>query len=202
MVATSISTLKGRDYAYERIKNDYYREPRWAVEKLLQNEQFQGSVLDPCCGGGTIVSCCLDHGLTATGSDIASHGFGGVADFFSLDAVVDNVIGNPPFSLGEDFVRYALTLVRFKVAFLLRINFLEAEERSLLFSETPLARVWVLRKRASCPPGIDKATGLVIDIGRDHNGALLVPPASGGTMTLAWFVWQVGWDRWPQIRWL
>ena len=47
----------------------------------------------------------------------------------------------------------------------------------------------------TCPPGIDKETGQIIDIGRDHNGALLVPHTTNGVLLYAWYVWQIGWDR-------
>jgi hypothetical protein len=72
MIATSVSTMKGHAYRYEPIPNEYFREPRWAPERLFDNEPIQGSLHDPCCGGGTIVSVALDRGLQATGSDIVT----------------------------------------------------------------------------------------------------------------------------------
>ena len=38
-------------------------EPRWAVDIMLDAVDFDGEVLDPCCGIGTIVSACLDRGI-------------------------------------------------------------------------------------------------------------------------------------------
>jgi hypothetical protein len=44
-------------------------------------------------------------------------------------------------------------------------------KRQLMFRETPLARVWVSRRRVSMPPG-----------GTDIE-------AKGGSIAYAWFVW-------------
>jgi hypothetical protein len=201
MIATTVSTLKGAPYAYYRVENNYYREPRWAVERLFDHEPLKGSVHDPCCGGGTIVSVALDRSLIATGSDIIPNwGFGEVKDFRDLDTRVDNWVLNPPFPQIVEIVEHGLTLVRYKVIVLARVAFLEAQRRQEFFEDTPLARVWVHRNRLSCPPGIDMETGEIIDIGRDRNGALLVPEARGGTMPLAWFVWIRGWRKAPEIR--
>jgi hypothetical protein len=86
------------------------------------------------------------------------------------------------------------------VAFLLPVSFDETVKRDAVLDHAPLARVWRFRQRPTCSPGIDKKTGQLIDIGRDHNGALLVPHVTGGSMLYAWYVWEIGWDRWPQYR--
>jgi hypothetical protein len=115
---------------------------------------------------------------------------------------VDNLVLNPPFSRIVEFVEHGLTLVKYKVIVLARVAFLESQGRQNFFATTPLARVWVSRRRMSCPPGVDRATGEVFNTGRDHNSALIVPDATGGTMPLAWFVWERGWRKAPEIRWL
>jgi hypothetical protein len=38
----------------ERHREDWYAERRFTVEQLLDEEAFEGEVLDQCCGGGTI----------------------------------------------------------------------------------------------------------------------------------------------------
>jgi hypothetical protein len=70
------------------VDKDFYVEPRWVVHLLLDVESFEGSVLDPCCGSGTIPSVCLERGIPAIGSDIVYPGFGEVRDLFTLEAFV------------------------------------------------------------------------------------------------------------------
>jgi hypothetical protein len=48
-----------RHSGYPRDQQEWYVEPRWCVELMLDQlerdgEPFEGEVLDPCCGGGTI----------------------------------------------------------------------------------------------------------------------------------------------------
>lgn len=64
----------------------------------------------------------------------------------------DAVVGNPPFSQAEEFVRHAHTLVATggSVAFLLRLAFLEGKKRGDgLWKEFPLARLYVCSARPS-----------------------------------------------------
>lgn len=85
-----------RNSGYERVYRDFYVEPRWVVRLLLDVESFEGAVVDPCCGTGTIPSVCLERGIPATGSDIVNRGFGEVRDLFSITERVDNIISNGP----------------------------------------------------------------------------------------------------------
>jgi hypothetical protein len=80
----------------DRQPEDWYPEPRFVVEQLLDAESFEGEVLDPCCGGDTIVSVCLSRGIPARGSDIVTRGFGEVRDLFTITEKVDNIISNVP----------------------------------------------------------------------------------------------------------
>jgi hypothetical protein len=180
---------------YPRVDDEYYREPAWIIDALLDVVPFTGSILDPCCGGGRIPSRCLERGMDATGSDIVKHGFGTVQDFFDRTAPVDNVISNPPYCLAEDVAKHALGIARHKVALLLRLAFLEGRCRRDFFQSTPPAQVLVSIRRVSCPPG-------VLDGPRDRWGAIMQPQESGGKMPYAWFVWQVGYTGQPVIGWL
>jgi hypothetical protein len=91
---------------HDREANEWYVEPPWCVHQLLDHldaigEPIKGGVLDPACGGGTIVSVCLSRGIPATGSDYVDRGFGAVRDLFDLTEKVDNIIVNVPFSKAE-----------------------------------------------------------------------------------------------------
>jgi hypothetical protein len=34
--------------------NDFYKTPAWASHALMVFERFEGSILEPCCGDGSI----------------------------------------------------------------------------------------------------------------------------------------------------
>ncbi len=170
---------------YARAEADWYQEPAWVVNALLDRERFTGLSWDPSCGGGTIPEAMLARGLPCYGSDLADRGYGRTGvDFFSTTKSTDNIVTNPPYGVIEPYIRHALTLARSKVAILARLALLESTRRQALFRETPLARVWVSHRRVSMPPG-----------GTDV-------PASGGTVAYAWFVWDHSHVSAPVIGWL
>jgi hypothetical protein len=186
MTAVAISALKRQ--SYERAKHDYYREPRWLIDRFLAGEPFTGQVRDPAAGGGTIISACLDHGLDAVGSDLVDRGFKcEIRDFFTITGPVDNVFSNPPYGLAEEFARHALAITERKVVLLLRLAFLESIRRERFFTDYPFTRLWVCWPRPSMPDGHVTGTNGT----RDHNGALFVPPARGGSMLYGFFVWDL-----------
>jgi hypothetical protein len=187
----------GLPSGYPRAANDYYTEPRWLVDALLRHERFVDPVIDPCCGGGSIVAALRDAGYAATGSDIADRGFGERADVLQLRQPIASLVSNPPFKLAEQIVWRCLPLLipGGKLALLLRLAFLESQERQRLFDETPLARVLVPRQRASMPPGCT-------DGPRDHHGALIPAAASGGSTPYAWFIWEPGCVHPTTLGWI
>ena len=180
----SVSTLKGAPY--RRAKHDFYVEPHWLVNALLDVEMFTGTVLDPACGSGTIVSCCRERGIKATGADIVDRGFKHVQvqDFFERTEPVDAIICNPPYKLAQRFVERGLTLAP-KVVMLLRLVFVEGQRRKRFYAATPPARIWVTARRASIPDGAHSGQ-------RDRHGAVVQPEGKGGSVVYAWFVWQRG----------
>lgn len=185
-----------RSSGYDRAAEDWYREPPWLVDALLDVEHFDGAVLDPACGGGTIPSCCLSRGIPAYGADIVDRGWE-VADFFDQSQPWDNIITNPPFNRAQEFVEHALSLARRKVAIVQRLAFLEGQKRRRLFETTPLARVWVSSRRACMPPGAGWGDGQ-----RDQWGALRTQEGRGGAIAYAWFVWDKAHQGPPSLGWL
>ena len=174
----------------DRAEGDFYVEPAWVVEALLDVERFSGGIWDPACGQGTIpkVLKARGHG-SIIATDLVDHGYGQAGyDFPALNyrAVggADNIICNPPFKLAEAFVRQGLKFAKFKVAMLFRLAFLEGQARARLFDTTPLARVHVFSRRVSMPPG-----GQGIE-------------AKGGAVAFAWFVWEHGYEGSPTLHWL
>jgi hypothetical protein len=170
---------------YEPDPLEWLVEPRSCVDQFLDAEEFDGEVLDPCCGGGTIVAACLARGIPARGSDLVDRGFGEVCDFKSITEPVENIVSNFPYSRAEEFARHALGLARRKVALILRVNFWCSQRRNAFFREFPPIRFYPCSDRPSMPPG--KQTGEY-----DRFGALVQPPSSGGTADYGWFVFKRG----------
>ena len=170
---------------------DFYIEPAWTVDALLDVETFFGTIWDPACGSGTIVKTCLARGLTAVGSDIADRGFGGVQDFLSIDHLfvnVDAIICNPPYKLGEAFIRRAFTVAP-KVAMLVQSKFPYSQKRHALFTQRPPARMYHLSTRPSMPPGEKLLAGTV--------------EAKGGKLDYLWIIWDIERQVGPtETRWL
>ncbi len=175
-----------RASGYERVEADWYVEPRWLVDALLDVEPFEGVTWDPACGGGTIPRAVADRGIEALATDIADRGFGvsGV-DFLQSQRQVANIVSNPPYGIIQPWIERALTMTTHKVAILARLALLEGQaRRTTLFAKTPPARVWVSSRRPSMPPG-----------GTDV-------PARGGTIAYGWFVWDRGHSGPTTLGWL
>ena len=174
-----------RASGYDRVASDWYVEPAWTVNALLDVESFTGKSWDPSCGGGNIPRVMQARGLYCVGSDIADRGFGTTdLSFFDAEWIVNNIVTNPPYGIIESYIERALRLTTHKVAILARLAFLEGIKRRAFFKSTPLARVWVSSRRISMPPG-----------GTDIE-------AKGGAIAYAWFVWEHGHAGRPEVDWL
>lgn len=163
-----------RGSGYEKVVNNWYIEPISAVVALLGAERFWGTIVDPCCGKGTIPTTCRVAGLDCRGFDLVNRGYSqDPIDFFTSDySWADHIICNPPFDLLEKFVLKAIGEAKHKVAVLVRLSWLESDGRyKRIFEPYPPAHIWVFRNRISCPPG-----------GTDI-------PAKGGAVAYAWVVW-------------
>jgi len=176
-----------RQSGYIRETHDFYVEPRWVTRLLLDVEQFDGEILDPCCGIGSIPAVCRERGLSASGSDIVDYGFGAQRDLFSITDEVDNIISNVPYALSERCAEYMLALARRKVALILPMSFWESEGRETFFRQHPPIRWWACASRPSMPPGTLAGE-------RDKFGAVIQPPSKGGTQPYGWFVWERGYQ--------
>ncbi len=171
--------------AQRRAFEDYYSTPSFVTEALLEREEFNGNIWEPCCGEGSISECLKAHKLDVYSSDIKDWGYGEVADFLDTVRDCDHIITNPKYL--DNFHLYsaahAIHIARKKVAFLLPITFCESPRRSRFLNDSPLKavyvfayRVWTLRKGYTGTPASRKC--------------------------FAWFVWERGWKKEPVIRWL
>jgi len=140
-------------------------------------------VLEPSAGGGAFVRALRRRGTPVHALDVDPTAPGlheatthAVGDFLGWQGEADWVVGNPPYSDAEAHVRHALSISP-RVAFLLRLAFLESAERLPLWSAHRPRRVYVLSERPSF-------TG-------------------GGTDSAAygWFVWD-GSPKRTELEWL
>ena len=153
-----------------RSEGDFYRTPRWCVEALLKEESFDGVVLDPGCGDGSIalslgvalpalrvVGVERDKSLAklaeCRGVSVFCGDFLNYAQEVAAHTPFDAAVGNPPYREAALFARAALKCVRpgGRVCFLLRLNFLGSSRKriDLVGSDSELARVYVLSRRPS-----------------------------------------------------
>jgi hypothetical protein len=173
-----------RSPGHPRAARDFYVEPEWSVDLLLQNERFIGDVWDPCAGSATIVRACKRAGITVNGSDLVSHDpmlVNGGIDFLLVDRPYQgaqqpmNIVFNPPYGEAQKFILRALSIVRCKVAAIVQQQFPYSLERHALFRDYPPARVYFLSSRPSMPPGEAYLAGTI--------------KARGGKTDYLWMVW-------------
>jgi hypothetical protein len=182
-----------------REDNDHYPTPyelaRAALDQLPYMNYPQ-SVLDAGCGSGVWGQAARDkwgYSFLLDGVDIRDVGVpAGYGEVYQLDYTTerldgkyDVVIGNPPYSHAEAFVRKALTNT-FNggyVLFLLRLAMLEGQARMTgLWREYPPMRVAVLGARPSFTGnGKTDATAYAVYLWRK---------GYDGETTLSWLDWK------------
>lgn len=162
---TVSSTARGG----KRSPADNYPTPFWPTRALLKRvgnkAPFVGGYwLEPSAGLGNIITA-----VNASRSDVRwtviekrkqcrlSLYKTGVANFLITDFLkvrdvdlvhkTDLIIGNPPFSLAQQFIEHGLMLAPY-VCFLLRLNYLGTEDRNAFFQRR-MPDIWVVPNRIS-----------------------------------------------------
>lgn len=164
----------------------YVTDPK-AVEMLLTVEGFDYRIWEPCVGLGHISGVLEKHGYEVRKSDIIDRIGNEELDFLSCAEVWEgDIVTNPPYSKAQRIVEKALDCIEegHKVAMLLKLTFLEGQERRKLFERTPPSRIWVFSKRVSCAKNGDFA--------RDGNGAVCY----------MWAIWKKPFGDKCEVRWI
>jgi len=182
--------------AYARAADDWYVEPPWVSERLLDAERFDGGAHDPACGVGAIPDVLASRGLPSSGADIVDRAQGKFAlrDFLIPipSPAWPNIVCNPPASKLIPFVEQALAPVEpgGLVAVLAPLKWAASQGRYDLFSRPEMERVVILSRRPSIPPGeLLKAEGEAI--------------RKCGSIDFGWFLWRAGKGKpGPRIDWL
>jgi hypothetical protein len=167
-------------------RDDLYETPAEAVHALLGVETIpSGAIWEPACGPGAIARVLRAAGHEVWATDLVDYespdqdqsGIDFLMEHGSAPYYIGSIITNPPFKLGDQFVRHALLLCP-RVYMLLRLAFLESERRSAILESGFLRRVYVFRKRL---PMMHRAgwTG----------------PRASSAIPFAWFVFDRDWNK-------
>lgn len=152
----------------KRKESDFYATPIDAIDALLKNYDFPNylgsAILEPSAGNGIIIETLRNYGYTNHIHAIEIREeekenlkrFADsvvISDFLDADPDIrfDTIIGNPPFSLAQEFVDKSLSLLNpgGRLIFLLRTSFLESQKRFEWWQDKPPTRLYVLNKRPS-----------------------------------------------------
>ena len=189
---TVFSMLGASNHSKEtRAYNDWYATPPDCVEKLLEKEQFNHYVLEPCVGQGHIAEVLKLYGHDVTAMDIIDRDYEGtiVQDFLTTTKtdfpMSPDIITNPPYSIATEFVQHCLDISMdgTKIAMLLKIQFLESQIRWEIFKNNPPIRIYTFVNRVNCW----------------KNG---VKPKTSSAVFYAWFIWEKGYIGKPTIDWI
>ena len=176
-------------HIFDRVPNNWYREPSWPAERLFQQESFAGIIWDGCCGGGTIPEAAKAAGLATFASDLVDRGYGAQRDFLTEPAPIAppfTVVTNPPHQKQSErqFVERGLELGADKVVILFQTSKMHAAWPWLI--PCRLARVYLLTPRPSIPPGEMIERGEKPGGGGYDYSWLIFDRAHKGPPTLGW----------------
>jgi hypothetical protein len=146
---------------------DDFPTPLWATRALIEHVILSKTLLDtltclePACGRGHMAVALSEYFNQVVACDVFDYGFGRVADFLKTkysDESFDWVITNPPFRLGEEFIKRAMNIARHGVAMLTRTVFIESVGRyERLFKSNPPSRFAQFTERVPMVKGrVDK----------------------------------------------
>lgn len=173
----------------EREKHDYYATDPIAIEKLLKKEIFKKDVWECACGEGHLSKVLMRQNYNVRNTDIVDRGFANteVADFLQIEEKNNrDIITNPPYKFAKEFVHHALSISQdgTKIAMLLKLQFLEGQNRRKFFEKFPPLRVYVFSKRIMCA----------------KNGNF--EKYKNSAMAYAWYIWIKGVKTQPVIKWI
>ena len=128
----------------KRIESDFYATPKDCVQNFIDHYgSINGRVLEPSAGNGNIVEVVKRNGKnTVTSVELRSEEADNlravsdkviISDFlkFETDDKFDFIIGNPPYSLAQEFLEKCFEIAdkNTRIIMLLRTNFLESKRR-------------------------------------------------------------------------
>lgn len=186
------NTLGASNHTNEiRSENDFYATPPLAVNKLLKLEKFNKNIWEPACGMNHIANILKENGYDVKTSDIVNMINDPnieIIDIFKYNGTFNgDIITNPPYNLGKEFVEKCLEIVNdgCKVAMFLKLQFLESKKRYELFKKYPPKTIYVSVNRLGC-----SKTG---QFNEDGN--------FGSAIAYCWYIWEKGYTGDTIIKW-
>lgn len=174
----------------DREPDDYYATEPKAAKLLLDIEPFdkQDEIWECACGEGHMAKVFEDEGYRVKSTDLIDRNFGisGVDFLQYKDTYKGHIITNPPYKYAKEFVEHSLDIIEdgYKVAMLLRLQFLEGKKRRELFNKYPPKFVYVSSSRIMCAKNGDFSN-------KDM----------GSAVAYAWFIWEKGYVGDTIVRW-
>lgn len=145
------------------------------------------NILEPCCGIGHISKVLEDYGYNVISSDLIDRGFGdGGVDFLKdVNSFDGDIFTNPPYKYATKMIEHALNIIPNgrHVIMLLKLTFLESQQRRPLFDTKQLRCLYVTTHRTTCFKN------------GDFEGHKTAAVAYG------WYDWQKGYNKDPIIKW-
>lgn len=173
-----------------REENDFYATDPLAMELLLKKEKFDKNIWECACGQLHLSKVLEEHGYTVRNSDLVKR----IDNVEQLDFLSEenktkwhgDIITNPPFKYAQEFVEKSLEIIDDgnKIAFFLRLQFLEGKRRKELFKKYPPKFVYVFSGRVNCAKNGDFST------------------YQSSAMSYAWFVWEKGYKGDTIVKWI
>ena len=184
--------IAGGNPSRGRMENDFYATHPDSTKALLEVEGIIYPALEPACGEGHISKLIEDPSLVST--DLIYRGYGGknTVDFLTTDYggfSFETVITNPPFNLFQEFVEKALSIAKKKVIMFGKLQALEGQKRATFLQKTPLKYVYVFKKRQQ-----------PMRNGKENDE--ITGKKMSSTMAFAWYVWEIGYEGEPIIKWI
>ena len=135
--------------------------------------------------GGHLAEVFNSRGLLAKATDKYDHGYGEIEDFFDSKEWHGDIVTNPPYKFGKEFIEHALKIIPDgrKLALYFPIRYLSSKGRRETFDKYPPYKVWVSSSRLICAANgeFEKVQGSAVDY--------------------AWFIWHKGYDGETKLGW-
>lgn len=136
---------------------DFYPTPAYVTLSLLDHEQFDGTIWDPCCGDGELILALMTRLANSNrmiASDLNDWGFNAtIQDFLTVPTdrpFVENIITNLPFGLIDEMMPRALALTTHKFASFCRLGVLCGGKRREFLEANPPSRILIHTERVTC----------------------------------------------------
>ena len=174
----------------ERQNEDFYATEPNAAKLLLELETFSPNIWECACGDGSLSKVFESAGYNVKSTDLINRGYGiPNVDFLKHDKFWEgDIITNPPYKFGKEFVEKALSIIPKgkKVAMFLKLQFMEGKARKHLFVEYPPKVIYVSSSRLLCAKNaeFDK----MIEGG-------------GSAVAYAWYIWEKGYKGETVLKW-